>query len=94
MLNYRLDPVKSNAAAFLQHLTYKNDKVRMHSSLECIYHCISTDVNGHRASLNRQNCSCEVKVTSLQDDKLFLFCPNDKKKTRVIEDKVVLCKSQ
>lgn len=28
MLNYRLDPVKSNAAAYLQHLTYKNDKVR------------------------------------------------------------------
>uniref|UniRef100_A0A8C5AK31 Catenin (cadherin-associated protein), delta 1 n=1 Tax=Gadus morhua TaxID=8049 RepID=A0A8C5AK31_GADMO len=27
MLNYRLDPVKSNAAAFLQHLTFKNDKV-------------------------------------------------------------------
>lgn len=29
MLNYRLDPVRSNAAAYLQHLTYKNDKVRM-----------------------------------------------------------------
>lgn len=28
MLNYRLDPVKSNAAAYLQHLTFKNDKVR------------------------------------------------------------------
>uniref|UniRef100_A0A8C2WIH6 Catenin delta 1 n=1 Tax=Cyclopterus lumpus TaxID=8103 RepID=A0A8C2WIH6_CYCLU len=28
MLNYRLDPVRSNAAAFLQHLTYKNDKVK------------------------------------------------------------------
>ncbi|XP_034543374.1 catenin delta-1 isoform X1 [Notolabrus celidotus] len=28
MLNYRLDPVKSNAAAYLQHLTYKNDKVK------------------------------------------------------------------
>lgn len=28
MLNYRLEPVKSNAAAYLQHLTYKNDKVR------------------------------------------------------------------
>lgn len=27
MLNYRLDPVKTNAAAFLQHLTFKNDKV-------------------------------------------------------------------
>uniref|UniRef100_A0A665WDR2 Catenin delta-1-like n=1 Tax=Echeneis naucrates TaxID=173247 RepID=A0A665WDR2_ECHNA len=27
MLNYRLDPVKSNAAAYLQHLTYKNDKI-------------------------------------------------------------------
>lgn len=27
MLNYRLDPVKINAAAFLQHLTFKNDKV-------------------------------------------------------------------
>lgn len=27
MLNYRLDPVKSNAAAYLQHLTFKNDKV-------------------------------------------------------------------
>uniref|UniRef100_A0A671UWX7 Catenin delta 1 n=1 Tax=Sparus aurata TaxID=8175 RepID=A0A671UWX7_SPAAU len=26
MLNYRLDPVKTNAAAFLQHLTFKNDK--------------------------------------------------------------------
>lgn len=29
MLNYRLDPVKTNAAAFLQHLTFKNDKVRI-----------------------------------------------------------------
>ena len=29
MLNYRLDPVRSNAAAYLQHLTYKNDKVRL-----------------------------------------------------------------
>ncbi|XP_069022116.1 catenin delta-1 isoform X2 [Embiotoca jacksoni] len=28
MLNYRLDPVKSNAAAYLQHLTYKNDRVK------------------------------------------------------------------
>uniref|UniRef100_A0A672QAH7 Catenin delta 1 n=1 Tax=Sinocyclocheilus grahami TaxID=75366 RepID=A0A672QAH7_SINGR len=28
MLNYRLDPVKSNAAAYLQHLTFKNDKVK------------------------------------------------------------------
>ncbi|KAM4750078.1 catenin delta-1 isoform 2-T3 [Anableps anableps] len=28
MLNYRLDPVRSNAAAFLQHLTFKNDKVK------------------------------------------------------------------
>lgn len=27
MLNYRLDPVKANAAAYLQHLTFKNDKV-------------------------------------------------------------------
>lgn len=30
MLNYRLDPVRSNAAAYLQHLTYKNDKVSKH----------------------------------------------------------------
>lgn len=30
MLNYRLDPVKSNAAAYLQHLTFKNDKVSAH----------------------------------------------------------------
>ncbi|XP_029021204.1 catenin delta-1-like isoform X2 [Betta splendens] len=28
MLNYRLDAVKTNAAAFLQHLTYQNDKVK------------------------------------------------------------------
>ncbi|XP_068596092.1 catenin delta-1-like [Brachionichthys hirsutus] len=28
MLNYRLDAVKTNAAAFLQHLTFKNDKVK------------------------------------------------------------------
>ncbi|XP_054890060.1 catenin delta-1-like isoform X1 [Poeciliopsis prolifica] len=28
MLNYRLDPVKANAAAYLQHLTFKNDKVK------------------------------------------------------------------
>ncbi|XP_041640550.1 catenin delta-1 isoform X2 [Cheilinus undulatus] len=28
MLNYRMDAVKSNAAAYLQHLTYKNDKVK------------------------------------------------------------------
>lgn len=29
MLSYRLDPVKTNAAAFLQHLTFKNDKVNL-----------------------------------------------------------------
>ncbi|KAM4732113.1 catenin delta-1-like isoform 4-T4 [Anableps anableps] len=28
MLNYRLDPVRTNAAAYLQHLTFKNDKVK------------------------------------------------------------------
>ncbi|XP_015243679.1 PREDICTED: catenin delta-1 isoform X2 [Cyprinodon variegatus] len=28
MLNYRLDPVRSNAAAYLQHLTFKNDAVK------------------------------------------------------------------
>nr|XP_020451711.1 catenin delta-1-like isoform X2 [Monopterus albus] len=28
MLNYKLDPVRSNAAAYLQHLTFKNDKVK------------------------------------------------------------------
>ncbi|MEQ2203520.1 hypothetical protein XENOCAPTIV_000174 [Xenoophorus captivus] len=28
MLNYRLDPVRSNAAAYLQHLTFRNDAVR------------------------------------------------------------------
>ncbi|KAJ8015582.1 hypothetical protein DPEC_G00027610 [Dallia pectoralis] len=28
MLSYRLDPVKTNAAAFLQHLTFRNDKVK------------------------------------------------------------------
>jgi len=28
MLNYRLDAVKSNAAAYLQHLCYRNDKVK------------------------------------------------------------------
>uniref|UniRef100_A0A8C9RDL8 Catenin delta 1 n=1 Tax=Scleropages formosus TaxID=113540 RepID=A0A8C9RDL8_SCLFO len=28
MLNYRLDPVRSNAAAYLQHLTFQNDKVK------------------------------------------------------------------
>lgn len=33
MLNYRLDPVKTNAAAFLQHLTFKNDKVKSSSQL-------------------------------------------------------------
>lgn len=32
MLNYRLDPVKTNAAAYLQHLTYKNDKVAYSSA--------------------------------------------------------------
>lgn len=31
MLNYRLDPVRSNAAAYLQHLTFKNDKVCIHT---------------------------------------------------------------
>lgn len=31
MLNYRLDPVKSNAAAYLQHLTFKNDKVHVNT---------------------------------------------------------------
>lgn len=30
MLSYRLDPVRSNAAAYLQHLTYKNDKVSVY----------------------------------------------------------------
>lgn len=30
MLNYRLDAVQLNAAAYLQHLTYQNDKVRDH----------------------------------------------------------------
>lgn len=34
MLNYRLDPVKTNAAAFLQHLTFKNDKVKQKSKPE------------------------------------------------------------
>lgn len=33
MLNYRLDPVKTNAAAFLQHLTFKNDKVKKTSTI-------------------------------------------------------------
>lgn len=28
MLNYRMDAVRSNAAAYLQHLTFKNDKVK------------------------------------------------------------------
>ncbi|XP_047222649.1 catenin delta-1 isoform X4 [Girardinichthys multiradiatus] len=28
MLNYRLDPVRSNAAAYLQHLTFRNDAVK------------------------------------------------------------------
>ncbi|KAM6972649.1 catenin delta-1 [Aplochiton taeniatus] len=28
MLNYRMEAVRSNAAAFLQHLTFKNDKVK------------------------------------------------------------------
>lgn len=35
MLSYRLDPVKTNAAAFLQHLTFKNDKVKT-TKLKCI----------------------------------------------------------
>lgn len=43
MLNYRLDPVKSNAAAFLQHLTYKNDKVR---NAYFFHYYISSYVNG------------------------------------------------
>lgn len=38
MLNYRFDPVKTNAAAFLQHLTFKNDKVSQ-SILEEQYYC-------------------------------------------------------
>lgn len=47
MLNYRLDPVKSNAAAFLQHLTYKNDKVRNAPESEYFFHYyISSYVNG------------------------------------------------
>lgn len=37
MLNYRLDPVKTNAAAFLQHLTFKNDKVKSPSQLHQSY---------------------------------------------------------
>lgn len=41
MLNYRLDPVKTNAAAYLQHLTFKNDKVdyssiTIHDSLSAL----------------------------------------------------------
>lgn len=35
MLNYRLDPVKTNAAAFLQHLTFKNDKVKHNALYIC-----------------------------------------------------------
>ena len=35
MLNYRLDPVKTNAAAFLQHLTFKNDKVKRNALCTC-----------------------------------------------------------
>lgn len=46
MLNYRLDPVKSNAAAFLQHLTYKNDKVR--NTYEYAYIFFSTYVYVYR----------------------------------------------
>lgn len=42
MLNYRLDPVRSNAAAYLQHLTYQNDKVRSpHVQVFFFYACIS-----------------------------------------------------
>lgn len=37
MLNYRLDPVKTNAAAFLQHLTFKNDKVRIKLINACFF---------------------------------------------------------
>lgn len=46
MLNYRLDPVKTNAAAFLQHLTFKNDKVKQSSRSnatvfnKCVSFCI------------------------------------------------------
>lgn len=55
MLNYRLDPVKSNAAAYLQHLSYKNDKVRdeFRMCLTCI----------------KVNLEFEVKMTPLKDDK-------------------------
>lgn len=36
MLNYRLDPVRSNAAAYLQHLTFKNDKVKDPKTMQAL----------------------------------------------------------
>lgn len=36
MLNYTLDSVKVNAAAYLQHLTYKNEKVRDYLCQQCM----------------------------------------------------------
>lgn len=40
MLSYRLDAVKTNAAAFLQHLTFKNDKVKaFHLDMNCLKLC-------------------------------------------------------
>lgn len=37
MLNYRLDPVRSNAAAYLQHLTFKNDKVKDPKTMQALF---------------------------------------------------------
>lgn len=40
MLNYRLDPVRTNAAAFLQHLTFKNDKVTLKYRIFTFHFCL------------------------------------------------------
>jgi len=58
MLNYRLDPVRSNAAAFLQHLTYKNDKVR--------------DANVHACRLGVEECKGQSAACQAMISRVFL----------------------
>jgi len=74
MLNYRLDPVRSNAAAYLQHLTYKNDKVRSASVYVYGLYRIQCDLDwtltqGHLMG------SAEVRAPSLmtKDDESCVF---------------------
>lgn len=70
MLNYRLDPVRSNAAAYLQHLTYKNDKVRdaRMQAYICMFESLIFIVHKNRLDFDIIYLRSEVKVTSLRTE--------------------------